>query len=246
MRRPGSGRQIWPPCVSPANVTWKSPGAVEPDHPGVVGEQQAQAPGAAVQLRQHRRQVVVAAVGVVDPGHLHHGPARSTVTASLVSSRTPQLATNAGSVGPHERRLAVAVVVVAEHAEHAQARMEAQELPAELVQPCAAAGEVAGDHTRSGRAASARSTALRVARRLRLGVKPDVEVGELHHGEAVERRVGVRRRQAPVHAAHPLGLVQQIGETEGGGPDGRGRRPQPVAREPVQLTSSGAVPAGPP
>jgi hypothetical protein len=73
-----------------------------------------------------------------------------------------------------------------------------------------------------------------------------VKVGELDDDQTVERRARIRRRQTPVDAADPLRLVQQIGEAEGGGPGGRGRRPQPVASEPAQVRSPGAVPAGPP
>ena len=152
----------------------------------------------------------------------------------------------AGSTRPHERRLAVAVVVVAQHAEDAQRRPQAQELPAELAEPGRAAGEVAGDdhEVRLRREREVH----RLARRAQIEARREagVEVRELHDGEAVERRGGVRRRQAPVDAAHPLGLVQQVDEAEGGGPRGRGRRPQPVADGSVQLASPGAVPAGPP
>ena len=54
MRRPGSGRQIWPPCVSPARAMAKSPGAVAHHDLGVVGEQEAQHAGPAVELPRAR------------------------------------------------------------------------------------------------------------------------------------------------------------------------------------------------
>jgi hypothetical protein len=73
-----------------------------------------------------------------------------------------------------------------------------------------------------------------------------VEVREVHHGEPVERRVGVRRRQGKIDAAYPLRLVQEIDKAEGGGPGDRGRRPPRAASQPAQVASSGIVPAGPP
>ncbi len=75
MRRPGSGRQIWPPWVSPASVRWKSPGLALPHDLGVVGQEQAQRAGPALQRREHRRQVVVAAVAVVHAAELDGGAA---------------------------------------------------------------------------------------------------------------------------------------------------------------------------
>ena len=173
MRRPGSGRQIWPPWVSPAKVMWKSPGAVPFTTLGVVREQQAQHAGPAVEPRQHRRQVVVAAVGVVDAGDLDGRPAGVDALHLVGQQAHAALRDDRGVDRPHERRLAVAVVVVAQHAEDAQRRPQAQELPPELVEPGRAAGEVAGDdHEVRLAPPAARSTALRVARRLRLGVKP--------------------------------------------------------------------------
>ena len=83
------------------------------DHVGVVGEQQAQAAGPAVQRGQHRRQVVVVARGVVHAADPDARP-RMLHRRDLVVEQAYAAALDERRLGrSHEGRLAVAVIVVA-------------------------------------------------------------------------------------------------------------------------------------
>ena len=182
----------------------------------------------------------MAAVGVVDAADLDDGAAALDARRLVVEQAHAAVLDDARVRGLHERRLAVAVVVVAEHAEDAERRAQARAAGAAARSlPCGPPAKSPVMSTRSGSRGERQVDGLARGAQVEAGREARVEVGELHDDEAVERRVGVRRRQAPVDAAHPLRLVQQIGEAEGGGPGDRGRRPQPVAREPAQVSVAG-------
>ncbi len=157
------------------------------------------------------------AVGVVDAADLH-GRVATLDGHRLVGQEAHAAALDEARVRRlDERSLAVAVVVIAEHAEDAERRRQTQQLAPQLLKSGRAAGEVAGDDDEVRHGGQRQVDGLARGPQVEARHEPRVEVRELHDGEAVERRVDVRRRQAPVHAAHPLRLVQQIGETESGG-----------------------------
>ena len=163
-------------------------------HAGVVGEQQAQAARPAPECGEHRRQVVVAACRVVHTADLDDG-AGVLDRRHLVGQQAHTTTRDEPRIGGlHERRLALAVVVVAEHAEDTEGRMEPQQLPTQLLKTAPPAGEVAGDEHEVRLRGQRQVHGLASGSQIEAGGEPGVEVRELHHGEAVERRVGVRSR----------------------------------------------------
>ena len=106
------------------------------------------------------------AFGVVHTAHLHHGRAAPQFHRLVAEQAHARGLDDCRVRGPHEGRVALAVVVVAQHAQHAHRRLQAAELALELVEAVAPHREVAGDDHEVRVRASAMSTALRMARRL--------------------------------------------------------------------------------
>ena len=206
------------------------------DHLGVVRQQKAQGAWPALERREYRRQVVVPALRVVDAGdldagvtmrHRHHLVGQQPDAALLHEPRVG---------GLHERRLAVPVVVVAEHRVHAERRHKAPQLALELGASVRPAGEVAGDEQQVRPRRQRQIDRLAHGAQVEARREAGMEVRELDEGEAVEFRRGIGRRQAPIDTADPLRLVQQIRKTEGGGGAQRRRRPQQIPEQRPQVS----------
>ena len=201
-------------------------------------EQDAQHAGPAVELGEHGRQVVVAAIGVVHSADLHAGGPHAHGRRRVVEQTHSARLDGARVAGLHERRLAVAVIVVAEHPEDAErCRVrQAPKLSLQLDPAVRPAGEVAGDDYEVGPRRECHVDGLPRGAHVEAGPETDVEIGELNDGQAAQIGSVGRRLEAQIDAAHPLRLVHHVREAQEDGRVQRGRDPERVLRQMPQVT----------